>query len=422
MRDLVTIDSRNLRVRILLGVAVGVALALGWFGIRWQVGSMLADFTPPSAPEAAEIADVATALAPANPVAFWLRGSTAASGTDPAMVENAVRLSPFDYRWHIELGRAYEQADKSPEAERELRQATQLAPTYAYPRWQLGNFLLRQGRAEDAFAELKKAAVNNHAYREQVFSLAWDYFDKDPAKVEELAADTPDAKAGLALFFAARGKAADSLRVWNSLSDDEKAANLQFAKLMAQGLYSQRCFPQSLEFFHQLGVDMDAQAGAVTNPGFERTILPAGESPFGWQIGRNEPKIDITADGNTRHTGARSLRVAFRNYPKTEFTNIFQIVAVEPNKSYRLTFWVLTENLKTSGTPMLQVWNGNDDKLLAASKPFPTGSTEWQQFTVDFRTPANCNGLRLQTARVPCGDQCPIVGTFWYDDFDLSAL
>ncbi len=75
MRDLVTIDSRNLRVRLMLGVTVAVALTLGWFGIRWQVGSMLADFTPPSAPEAGAIADVAADLAPGDPVVYWLRGS-----------------------------------------------------------------------------------------------------------------------------------------------------------------------------------------------------------------------------------------------------------------------------------------------------------------------------------------------------------
>ncbi len=421
MRDLVTIDTSATRPRIFLAVAAVVVLALAWFGVRWQLGSMAAALTPPSDPNAADIADVATGLAPSDPLGWWLLGSVETGSSGLAMFEKAVKLSPYDYRWHIELGRAYERADRLADAEAELRKATELAPTYAYARWQLGNFLLRQKRTDEAFEELKKAASNNHAYRDQVFSLAWDYFDKDPSKVEPLAPDAPEGRAGLALFFAARGKAADSRRVWNSLSDEEKAANPQFANLIAQGLYSQRCFPQALEFFRQLGIDVDAQAATVTNPGFERTILPPEQSPFGWQIPRNEPKVEITTDNNTKHGGARALRVAFRNYSKAEFANIFQIVAVEPNKGYRLTFWVLTENLKTAGPPLLQVINANDDKLLAASKPFATGSSDWQQLTVDIRTPENCNGIRIQTSRVPCGEQCPIVGTFWYDDFELVA-
>lgn len=421
MRDLVTVDSKSLKVRAALGGIVVTALVLGWFGVRWQLGSMLAALTPPNSPEAASLADVAIDFAPSDPLASWLRGSVYAAIPDASLYENAVRLSPFDYRWRIELARVYDQTDRSDQAEVQFKQAVSLAPTYAYPHWQLGNFYLRHGRADDAFAELRLAAANNHTYREQVFSLAWDYFDKDPAKVEQLVADTPDAMAALALFFAARGRAADSLRVWNTLSEAQKAANPQFAKLMAMGLYAKRSFPQSLEFFRQLGTDADAQPGAVTNPGFERTILPAEESPFGWQIARNETKIDITADNSTKHSGSRSLRIAFRNYPKGAFYNVFQVVAVEPNKSYQLAFWVLTENLKTAGPPILQVMNGNDDTFIAASKPFSTGSTEWQQYTVDIKTPENCNGLRLQTSRIICGEQCPIVGTLWYDDFELTA-
>jgi hypothetical protein len=421
MRDLVTVDTKNIRARAALGAGLIFALLLGWFGIRWQLGSMLAALTPPNSADAPSIADVAVDLAPSDALASWLYSTAGHATPDVGLLENSVRLSPFDYRWRIELARAYDQTDRPDEAEREFKKAVDLAPTYAYPRWQIGNFYLRNGRTDEAFAELKKAAANNHTYREQVFSLAWDYFDKDAAKVEQLAPETSDARAALALFFAARGRAAESLKVWNTLSADEKAAHPQFAKLMAQGLYAQRRFPQALEFFRQLGVGPDAQAGTVTNPGFERTILPVEDSPFGWQIIRNDSKVDITADNATKHSGARSLRLAFRNYAKPVFTNIFQVIAVDPATRYRLTFWVLTENLKTGGPPLLQAVNANDDKLLGASKPFATGSTEWQQYTIDIATPENCVGIRLQTSRVPCGEQCPIVGTLWYDDFELTA-
>jgi hypothetical protein len=169
-----------------------------------------------------------------------------------------------------------------------------------------------------------------------------------------------------------------------------------------------------------LGIETDARADTVNNPGFERPIMPLEDAPFSWQLARSDSKFDITVDGNTRHTGNRSLRTAFRNYSKPEFANTFQIIAVAPNTNYRLTFWVLTENLKTAGPPLLQVINGNDDKLLVASAPFSVGSSDWRQYALDFHTPENCTGIRIQTSRVPCGEQCPIVGTFWYDDFEVS--
>ena len=333
--------------------------------------------------------------------------------------EETVRLAPYDYRWRIELGRAYEQAERAELAEIEFKRAVELAPTYALARWQLGNFYLRQKRDNDAFAELRRAAENNQTYREQVFSLAWDYFDKDAAKVEQLAADTPDSLAALALFFAARGRAVDSLRVWNLLTETDKAANPQIAKAIAHGLYLQRFFPQALEFARQLGIDADARPAAITNAGFERGIGGQPDSRFDWQISRNDPKFDIAADASIKHEGSRSLKISFRNYLKSDLYNVFQTVVVEPNNGYRLSFWVRTENLKSSGGPLLQIMNANDDKPITASKPFQTGTNDWEKYTVDFRAPENCVAITIRTTRTPCGDQCPIAGTFWYDEFEL---
>jgi len=429
MQDLIAIDSRDTKSRLVLVAIVIFAVVFLWFVVSRQLGSMLADITSPNSPDAKAVADLAISLAPRDPVARWLAASAETNGaaedrlnSAAELLEEAVRLSPFDYRWRVELGRAYEQADKNELAAIEFKRAVELAPTYAFPRWHLGNFYLRQDRINEAFAELRKSAESNRTYREQVFSLAWDYFDKDPEKVEQLAADTSDSRASLALFFAARGRASESLRIWNLLSDDEKAANPQIAKSIAHGLFIQRIFPQALEFARQIGIDADAQPNAVTNSGFERVIGSDEDSRFNWQINRSDSKIDITSDSSVRHTGSRSLKLSFRTYIKPELYNIFQTVVVEPNKNYRLSFWVRTENLKTSGGPFIQIVNGNDDKPITGSKAFQTGTNDWQEYVVDFRSPENCNGITVRTVRQPCGDQCPIVGTLWYDDFKLTDL
>ena len=428
MQDLTAIDSRSIKSRLLLAGVVILAIVVAWFAVSRQLGNMIANLTSPDNPDVISAANLAVSLAPGDPVAKWLLASAetngAASDVDSAVksMEDAVRLSPFDYRWRIELGRAYEQAEKTELAEIEFQRSIELAPTYAFPRWHLGNFFLRQNRIDEAFVELRKAAENNRPYREQVFSLAWDYFDKDPVKVEQLAADTTDARAALALFFASRGRASDSLRIWNLLSDDDKAVNPQVAKDIAHGLYIQRIFPQALEFARQLGIDAEARPEEITNAGFEHAIGSQAEARFDWQINRNDAKIDVTSDSTVRHSGARSLRVSFRNYVKPELYNIFQTVVVEPGKNYRLTFWVRSESLKSSGGPLLQIVNAVDDMPIILSKAFSTGTNDWLEYTIDFRAPENCNGITIRTVRLPCGGQCPIVGTLWYDDFELRRV
>ena len=416
-------------MRLILVTAIVAALVFGFYSVRLQFGDMLAELTKPGDPNSIAISDVALGMAPSDPLTHWLKASLEKDTFTPEktelvikMFEDTVRLSPNDYRWWIELGRAYEQAGRETQAEAALKRAVDLAPFYTYPHWQLGNFYLRRNRTAEAFTELRSATERNQTYRAQVFSLVWEYFDNDPAKLEEIVADQPDVHASLALFYGANRHAADSLRMWNLLSDEDKAKHPQILHVIAQGVYEQRYFPQALEFAKQLGIDMDAQPNSVTNPSFEKAISDAGETRFGWKILRGDAKLDIASDNGVKHDGARSLKVTFRNYAKPDLYNILQTIVVEPKRNYRLTFWVRTENLKSAGGPLLEVINANDDKLIASSKSFPLGTNEWQQFTVDLATPENCSGIILRTNRSFCGDTCPISGIFWYDQFELNRL
>ncbi|MEP7213729.1 MAG: carbohydrate binding domain-containing protein [Acidobacteriota bacterium] len=406
-----------------IGVAVAAVVA-AWYGVSWQIGNMLAELTPPSQPDSQEVAQLAVALAPSDPATRWLVATKEKEKFSPESIENATRLfedvvrrSPNDYRWWIELGRSNEQAEQTENAEAAFGRAAQLAPNFTFPHWQLGNFYLRQNRTEDAFAELKKATEGSLLYRDQVFSLAWDYFDKDPAKVEELAADTPDVKASLALFFAVRNSPVDALRVWNTLPDEEKAAHPVIAKSIAQGFFDKQFYRESLEFARQSGLDPEARAETISNGGFE-SFIGADDSLYSWKVNRNDGKLDIATDSSVKHTGARSIRFAFRGYAKPVLSNLSQFVAVQASKKYRISFWVRTENLRSGGSPQLEIANANDATLLAVSHPFAGSSNEWEQITLDIVTPANCSGIVIRTGRQSCGE-CPIFGTFWYDDFSI---
>ena len=174
------LDSRKTSVRIGIIAAIIFALVVGWLAIRWQLGNMLAELTLATDQNAAEVAQLAVNFAPDDPLANWLFANTKTANSDSVQdLERVVRLSPNDFRWWIELGRAREQAEMPEAAEKAFQKAVALAPDYTFPHWQFGNFYLRQNRTDEAFAELKKAAENNALYREQVFSIAWSYFEKD---------------------------------------------------------------------------------------------------------------------------------------------------------------------------------------------------------------------------------------------------
>ncbi len=420
------VDARRLSVRVGLLAMILFAIVFGWFAIRWQLGNMMAELTSLSEPNAKELAALARSFAPSDSLTSWLVANTKRSGLTGEDPENpledfmqTVRLSPFDYRWWIELGRGYEQAENIEMAEQSYLKAIGIAPAYTYPRWQLGNFYLRQNRSEEAFTELKNAAQKNAVYRQQVFSIAWDYYGQDTARLEQIAGELPEVKTGLVQFYAAKGRAEDSLRIWNTISDEEKREGLPIARLVAQSLYEKGFYKAAVGFVGGLGIEPKAKPETVQNGGFEDSISYSDYIYFGWKISPTE-KMDINLDGAQKREGSRSLRVTFNGYSNPQLSNIYQIITVNSGQSYVLSFWVKTENLKSAGTPVLDVINTRDDKIIATSKPFPAGTNDWQEVKMEFTAPADTEAVYVRTARVFCGDACPLVGTFWYDDFRLE--
>ena len=42
--------------------------------------------------------------------------------------------------------------------------------------------------------------------------------------------------------------------------------------------------------------------------------------------------------------------------------------------------------------------------------------------TVEFTAPEDFDAVMIRTGRIVCGEECPISGTIWYDDFRLTKL
>lgn len=419
---------QNLKVIHRVGIYAAAALLLTfcWFAVRTQIGSMLAEQTPASREDAADVAAIAIDLAPRDPRprlldAMVLRRSFSTDDMERSVVrlEEAVRLSPFDYRIWTDLARGYEQSERLAEAEEALKRSIELAPNYAIPHWQMGNFLLRQGRIDEAKVELKRVTETNSAYRGQVFALAWDYFGKDPEQVEELSSDSADARVNLTEFYAERGSGRNAARIWNTLTPEEKHYYEFAGKNIARRLYRTGSARDAFQIARDVGLTDDVKEETINNGGFERFIGVDTENLYGWNILRSDGKFEALPDTRIKAEGERSLKIVFRNYMKNELYNIIQVVTVEPGARYRLAFKVRTEELRSGGPPFLQIASYNSYQHLAATEPFSTGTHDWREIELAFDVPSGVESVELRTMRLTCGDECPISGTIWYDDFRL---
>ena len=136
-----------------------------------------------------------------------------------AEYEEAVALSPYDYRFWFELGKARERNGDALRAEAALRKALALAPNYSQVQWALGNFLLREGKSEEAFVEIRKAAEGDKNFANPAITGAWQLFQGDTAQIKKYAGDSDNLKAALAALLAKEKHFDEALEVWESLPE-----------------------------------------------------------------------------------------------------------------------------------------------------------------------------------------------------------
>jgi tetratricopeptide (TPR) repeat protein len=432
MADQVALISvRPVWARAPLVLLAAAALWAAWYGVRWGIGATMAETAPlsyASDPAAAfESAEAAARLAPRDPLTHLMLARLNQISFDPTAVpralseyEQAAALAPNDYLIWTEVGRARGALGDAQGGVATLRRAVALAPSYAQPRWHLGNALLRTGETEAAFAELRRAADADSTLRPQVFNLAWQVYGPDMRRVIDSVGRTAEARAQLVGVLAGRGRLEDALTVWGSLSPEERGAQGVVGDALARSLYGRGQPRLALRVLTESGVGGLAE-GQFSNGGFESDIGAPGRQLFRWDVAQT-PGAQVAVDARAAREGRRSLRFVFNASGQADFRNVSQVVAVEPGARYRLSFFWKTEGLRSAAAPVAFVADlASPDAPLAASPPAPNETNDWQQVSFEFATGPKTEAVVLRLVRAGCPQEvCPIYGKIWYDDFHLE--
>ena len=413
--------------RLLLLIPAILAIVVGVFVLRWQVGATVSEVVTVGEAPNLELARVAARWAPDDPFVHWRLGVAAkrnftASSIDETLreLETAVRLSPNDFRYWEEFGRALETAGDRAAAEKALRRAIDLAPNYYYPHWRLGNLLLRSNRYEEAFQHLFRAAQANEQLWPQVINLAWQAYDGDVERIAREASKDPQVRILFATYLVGLKRYDDALRLWKTLTPDVRTKVAASGRNLRKAFLDARQFRAALELHRDLEPPDVAvpEPEILSNGGFEDFITIPVIRPFGWSITSNvQAQISIINEG---HAGRRSLQIVLSAANRLERINAWQTIVVQPNTQYHLEFYARTERLSSASTPVVIIADGETGQSITNSAALPTGTNGWQKYSVDFTT-RNSDGITILIGCPPCpvGNVCPIFGTVWYDDFNL---
>jgi hypothetical protein len=417
-------------------VGASLFLAAAWCALLAGASRLLSDYGVRTGNLTA--AETSIRMTPGDPQAHVSRADllSAAGADDASRRREAVRsyrdsvsLRPLDYALWISLGQELEDAGEADEALRALGEATRLAPFYARPRWQLGNFLLRQGRDTEAFDQLSRAARAEPARFPNLIDLAWRFYGGDVGRVEAAVRPETDAeRLRLARFYVKEGKAGEAMRLYGQLggavAGDEQRAML--ADLLAAREFAEAYKVWSRFQPPEAGAQETAP-GQIYDGGFEREIA-LHEPGFGWQIGTaNDPAVSVALDGGEVSEGKRSLRIDFNGASAPSAAVVSQLVLVEAGRSYRLSFAARTKDLVTGGLPIITVSDASapDQPPLAQSKNLLLqGSEGWQDFSVEFKITQTTLAVSLSLHRQNCaaGGPCPAFGHVWLDGFTMKRL
>jgi len=408
---------------------VALAFLASWFVVRWYLGNTVAEHFALEE-RRLETAQLAASWAPKDPLPYWRLGNLIEKELPPdqitqsvAAYEKAVTLAPNDYRFWMSLGQALEQAGDAEKAEKALREAVRLAPSYAYPRWHLGNLLIRSDRYTEAFQELQRASEANPELQSQMFNLAWQVNKDDFEALKSAIGPTPDARAQFAKYLLERRRFDEGLRLWTSLTETEKRARRYAADPIIASLLANQLFHQAMLVWNDVapGTAYRAALDHIVDRGFQDNVAHGPDAVFGWQV-ESQPQLQIGIDAGVGHTGPRSLRLFFQVRSRLDGLKVSQLVPLQPNKEYELECYLMTERLESAATPFVQIVDATDDAVLANSQTAPDGNNNWQRVALSFKTGAKTEAVRIRIMRDSCPENavCPIFGTVWYDDFDLK--
>lgn len=425
-----TVNLNPPALRWLLIVPALLALTGTWFALRWYVGNTVSEYTSTADADGIEMARLGARWAPDNALAHWRLGSLqernfSAANLAAALDEYrlAVEVEPNDFRYWMELGRALEAAGDIQNGEKALRRAVELAPSYSYPHWQYGNLLLRQGKVDEAFAELARAAEADSNMQTPVFALASQVFGDDQSRIAR-ALPSSSLRLEFALSLITAGKPDEALRVLQTVSVDDRKAQGATVDEIIKALIAGHYYHAALSLLRDSQTNAAEQPalGQFWNGGFETPLPTKDERPFHWLMDSHS-QVQLTIDNERPHSGQHSLKMVFKSQSKLDSIPLWQTVIVEPDTEYKIQFYARTEGLVSGSRPLLAVKDLSGG-MLAKSSPLPSGTNDWQPATLTFKTKPKEEGILITFYRETCGQDaiCPIFGSVWYDDFNLQRI
>jgi len=375
-----------------------------------------------------EVAELAALMAPSDSQTHYALGVLGEKSFMPEDLpksvlefEKAVALSPNDFRLWAALGKARERSGNANGAELALREAKRLAPNYSEVQWAFGNILLRQGKTDEAFVEIRKAVDSDPKFASPAANTMWQIYDGDVAKIRKTIGDSNHVNSALAIFLLKQGNISEALEIWNGLpAEKQKTDFLKDGEQLYAQLLSKKEYRKALKIYSQISSSDSKkfETGKVDNGGFESAVETKKPSVFEWNIANGtRPQINISSA--QKKSGRQSLVISFKKTNTKDFRSVSQTIAVEGGNDYEFGVFYKSE-LETSASLKWEIVDTVANKVIASTESI-SNNADWEKLTTNFTVPEDTEGIQIRLTKTGCSSAvCPISGKVWFDDFSIE--
>lgn len=409
-------------MRVAGGILAASLIVLGMLSLVWcYAGSASVNA------ELKEVGDLFVQLSPSDPQTHFAAAVLHEKALETGDIDIALReyetaaaLAPNNYLLWVSLGSARGRVGDVEGAEAALRRAHKLAPNYARVNWALGNFLLRQGNDDEAFALLTKAVDGDALFASNAASIALIVSDGNVASIQQHFHGNRRINIALSRLLAGEKRFDEAMSIWKDIPvvpNDQLYADA--AKDLRKIMVDNRRFQNAVTLYADGVTNGETPTvDKIMNAGFESPVRTDNQYPFDWKITRaTYPQIAVT--DSQKLAGRYSLIVALSGNQHKEFRGFSQLVAVRPASNYELKL-----NSRSDATSKAEfMWEilSADGKRLAIS-PAIQPSKEWAPIVVGFSVPEGIDGIEIKLVRGECiASACSANGSIWFDEFSLTA-
>src|SRR5262249_38186249 len=390
----------NRRARVVLLVSSGlVAVILSFFAVRNALAAHYLGLDTRHGYERA------VQLEPHSPRNWYLLGRSYLydlEQPDPvravAALRKSVELDPYSAEAMLDLAIAYDSEGDTSEARAALVSAERVYPLSADVAWSFGNFLLRQGDQDAAFAQLHKALELDPKRAAEAFSRAMQMQPDANVVLDKVVPASANCYLPILRFVSSAGEMETAQLVWARLIGLHQKVPIREAVPFFDALIHERRPDEAARRWPEAVAIMDNPpppdpAGSLLwDGGFESGF---GGGGFSWMFTPVNRNVQISFDRAEKHSGEQSLRVLFNGRENINFEDASQQFVPEPGQHYLLTAWVKTESLTSSEGVRLQILAFTGPGVVATQSSEIHGTQPWTQLSLAWTAPQDCGYGRV---------------------------